>query len=66
MAKKYSYHILNYIFCRPFINSLKDEKIYWLVKNKKKIRLNLDYPKTVLLLSNNYLITIERKCINLY
>lgn len=54
------------IFCRPVKHNLKDEKVFWVMKNKMKQKLNLDNPKGVLVLPSSYLIAIERKYINLY
>ena len=53
-------------FCRPVKYSLKDEKVFWLIKNSIKKKLKLDNPKATLILPNDYFLTIERKYINFY
>jgi len=57
-SQKSLYSISSLIFCRPIKNSIKDEKVFWIVKNKKKHKLSLDNPKGVVILPNNYLLSI--------
>lgn len=54
------------IFCRPVKEPHKDEKTYWLVRDQHKKKLKLDLPIAVLVLPNDYILTVERKYINLY
>ena len=58
--------ISSLIFCRPVKYSLKDEKVFWIMRDKNKKKLKLDNPKATLILPNDYFMTIERKYINLY
>ena len=59
-------NISSLTFCRPVKYSLKDEMVFWMMRNKTKKKLKLDNPKAVLVLPNDYFIAIERKYINLY
>ena len=56
--EKFKADISSFIFCRPVKHNSKDEKIFWILKNKQKQKLNLDKPKGVLILPNQYLIAI--------
>ena len=53
-----SLKISSLTFCRPVKYSLKDEKVFWIMRNNMKKKLKLDNPKATLILPNDFFMTI--------